>query len=151
MRCTDTIKVLGELIRVAEDGEKGFAAAAEDATKLDLRTLLEKRSIDCGTALVELRRLLQSLGGSDTLEASGGHSGWTETRTAFGDTNLRVLEDAERAEDKAEASYAKAMSITFSHQIRSVLQNQHDGTVRNHELILSLRDSYRAVNDTVRS
>lgn len=159
----NAIKALRGLIRVAEDGEKGFAEAAMKLEPRDLverrsadcgtavvelKALFEQRSVDCGTAVVELRRLVQSLGGSDTLSGDV-LSGWINTRIASGDTNLAVLGDVERAEEKAEAIYAEAMTITLPHQIRRVLQNQHDGTVRNHKLILSLRNSYRAANDTV--
>ncbi len=150
----DTVKVLNSLIQTSEDGKKGFAEAAKEATKPDLKTMFSQRSIDCETAVVELQRLVESLGGkakdSGTV-AGAAHRGWTKVITSVGDANISVLEEVERAEDKAKSAYAKALTATLSEQVRSVVQRQHDGAVRNHDIIRDLRNSYKAAKEAVTS
>jgi uncharacterized protein (TIGR02284 family) len=53
-----------------------------------------------------------------------------------------MLEEVERAEDKAKAAYTKALTATLPQQVRMVVQRQHDGAVRNHE-IRDVRNSYK--------
>ncbi len=146
---TDTIKVLNDLIQTSEDGKKGFAEAGEGVTKPELRTMFQKRSSECGTAIIELQALVKSLGGvpedSGTIIGAA-HRGWTKLKTSVGDANLGMLEEVERAEDHAKASYAKALKATLSSQVRTVVQRQHDGAVRNHDTVRDLRNSYKAAH-----
>jgi uncharacterized protein (TIGR02284 family) len=142
----DTVKVLNDLIQTSEDGKKGFAEAAKEATKPELKTVFERRSADCGTAAIELQQLVESLGGkpkdSGTI-AGAAHRGWTKVKTAVGDANIAVLEEVERAEDKAKAAYAKALTAELPQNVLSVVQRQHDSAVRNHDIIRDLRNSYK--------
>lgn len=147
MLSTDTVKVLNELIQTSEDGRQGFAEAAKKATKPELKIMFQGRSSDCGTAVIELQALVQSLGG--TPEESGtvvgaAHRGWAKVKSSIGDANISMLEDVERAEDKAKAEYVKALNTKLPQQVRSVVQRQHDGAVRNHDLIRDLRNNYKA-------
>ena len=146
----DTVKVLNNLIQTSEDGVKGFAEAAEEATRPELKTIFTQRSLDCGIAVTELQRLVISLGGkpedSGTI-AGTVHRGWAKVRTAVGDPNIAMLEIVECAEDKAKASYKKALSARLPPNSRSVVQRQHDGAVRNHDLVRDLRNSYKAAQE----
>ena len=144
----DTVKVLNNLIQTSEDGKKGFIEASEEATEAGLKTMFKKRSVECDTAAVELQRLVGSLGGKPE---HGGTivgavvRGWAKVKTATSDPNIALLEIVECEEDKAKAKYAMALSATLPTQIRSVVQRQHDGAVRNHDLIRDLRNSYKKV------
>lgn len=147
MNDSDTVKILNGLIQTSEDGKKGFADAAEQATQQNLKTVFLGRSTDCATAASELQALVGSLGG--TAEESGTLSGaalrgWGKVRSAFGDADLALLEAAESAEDTAKAVYAKALASDLPEPIRVVVQRQGNGAVRNHDLIRKLRDDYRA-------
>jgi len=141
----DTVKVLNNLIQTSEDGMKGFDEAAKAATKADLKT---------AAAVTELQALVETLGGtpkdSGTI-AGAAHRGWTKVKATVGDANIGTLEEAESAEDKAKAAYIKALRATLSSQVRSVVQRQHDGAVRNHDLIRDLRNSYKAKKEAVAS
>ncbi|MDB5968218.1 MAG: aldehyde dehydrogenase [Hydrocarboniphaga sp.] len=143
----DTVKVLNGLIQTSEDGMKGFAEAAEDATTPELKTVFHQRSLDCGAAVTELQGLVMTLGGtpkdSGTI-AGAARRGWTKVKATVGDANISTLEEVESAEDKAKAVYTKALTATLMPQVRSVVQRQHDGAVRNHDLIRDLRNSYKA-------
>ena len=142
----DTVKVLNNLIQTSEDGKKGFTEASEEATKADLKTMFKKRSVECDKAAIELQRLVSSLGGTpeDSGTIAGAiERGWAKVKSATGDPNIAMLEVVECEEDKAKAEYAKALSATLPMQIRTVVQRQHDGAVRNHNLIRDLRNTYK--------
>ena len=152
MLSEDTVKLLNNLIQTSEDGKKGFAEAAEVATRRELKTMFRMRSRDWATAAIELRALVQSIGGtpkdSGTI-AEVGHRGWAKLKTAVGDANIGMLEEVERTEDKAKAAYVKTLTTKLPQQIRVVVQRQHDGAVRNHNRIRDLRNSYSATTEAV--
>jgi uncharacterized protein (TIGR02284 family) len=109
--------------------------------------MFQQRSADCASAAIELQHMVESLGGKtkDSGTVSGAvHRGWAKVKATVGDANVRMLEEVERAEDIAKAAYIKALTATLPHQIRVVVQRQHDGAVRNHDLIRDLRNSYKA-------
>ena len=147
MPIEETITVLNDLIQTSEDGKKGFGDAAKEATTVELKTMFQTRSIDCASAAAELQSLVETLGGKpkdNGTVAGAAHRGWAKVVAAIGDTNLSMLEEVERAEDKAKAAYTKALAATLPQQVRMVVQRQHDGAVRNHDLIRDVRNSYRA-------
>ena len=152
MHRDDTVKVLNDLVQTSEDGKMGFAEAAREATTPDLKNVFQQRSIDCATAVIELQALVLSLGGTpqDSGTVAGAvHRGWAKVKTTVGDANIGMLEEVESAEDKAKAVYAKALTAKLPQQVRSVVQRQHDGAVRNHDLIRDLRNSYKAKKEAV--
>jgi len=146
----DTVKALNDLIRTSEDGKIGFAEASKEATKPELKTMFDRRSADCASAVTELRHLVQSLGGtakdSGTI-AGAAHRGWTKVKATVGDANISTLEEMERAEDKAKSAYIRALTVKLPDPVRSVVQRQHDGAVRNHDLVRDLRNSYKAMKE----
>ena len=150
MHNEETIKVLNGLIQTSEDGKMGFAEASKEATKPELQTIFHQRSADCASAVIELQQLVQSLGGtpkdSGTV-AGAAHRGWTKVKATVGDANIGTLEEVERAEDKAKATYIKALTAELPQEVRSLVQRQHDGAVRNHDLIRDLRNSYKATKE----
>lgn len=100
--------------------------------------------------MTELRHLVQSLGGtakdSGTI-AGAAHRGWTKVKATVGDANISTLEEMERAEDKAKSAYIRALTVKLPDPVRSVVQRQHDGAVRNHDLVRDLRNSYKAMKE----
>jgi len=73
------------------------------------------------------------------------HRGWVTLKSAVaGRTDLAILEECERGEDVAKATYAKALKASLPEDIRLVVQRQYDGVLRNHGQIRDLRDQYRA-------
>jgi len=154
MHNEDTVKVLNRLIQTSEDGKKGFAEAAAEATKPELKTLFQERSVSCDAAAMELQVLVDSFGGTPTDKgtvAGAANRGWAKMKAIVGDPNIAMLEEVERAEDKAKAIYAKALTAKLPLQSRDVVQRQHDGAVRNHDLIRDLRNSYKAAKEAVTS
>ena len=150
----DTVKLLNDLIQTSEDGNKGFVEAAGEATTPELKIVFHQRSLDCAEAVTELQALVNSLGGTPEdggTIAGAAHRGWTKVKATIGDANIGTLEEVESAEDKAKAAYTKALKAKLPPQVRTVVQRQHDGAVRNHDLIRDLRNSYKARKEAVAS
>jgi uncharacterized protein (TIGR02284 family) len=144
----DVISTLNNLIDTSKNGEMGFHAAAELAKSADLKVLLEDYSRECARAAHELQECVRSAGGppdqSGTM-AGAAHRSWMNLKAmAASNDDKAVLEECERGEDHAKAVYAKALKAELPPQIREVVQRQFDGTVRHHDRIRELRDSYSA-------
>jgi uncharacterized protein (TIGR02284 family) len=60
------------------------------------------------------------------------------------DDDLAILEEVERGEDVAKASYRDALdNAELSPEARAVVQKQYEGVLRNHDQMRALRDRYR--------
>jgi uncharacterized protein (TIGR02284 family) len=143
----ETVKVLNDLIRTSEDGERGFKAAAERAEDANLKSMFEDRAMTCHSAATELQSLVRSLGGNPAdsgTVAGAAHRGWAKARAAVGDNNVAMLEEVERGEDVAKAAYAKALDADLPADVMQVVDEQYQGVLRNHARVRDLRDQYRA-------
>jgi uncharacterized protein (TIGR02284 family) len=143
----ETVKVLNDLIRTSEDGERGFKAAAEKAEDTNLRSLFQDRAMTCHSAATELQSLVRALGGkpADSGSVAGAaHRGWAKARAAVGDNNVAMLEEVERGEDVAKAAYAKALDADLPPDVLQVVDEQYQGVLRNHAKVRDLRNQYRA-------
>lgn len=143
---TEVLKTLNELIQTSEDGLKGFAEAAEKATDPSLKTELSKRAAGCKSAASELQGLVRTLGGTPetggTIEGAV-HRGWVAVKSAFGNSDIAVLEEVERGEDHAKAVYKKALKADLPMAVRPVVDAQYQHVLRNHDRIRDLRDSLK--------
>jgi uncharacterized protein (TIGR02284 family) len=141
----DTVSILKQLVDLSEDSEKGFVRIAGAVTNPDLRGFFQRRSTDCAIAATELKALVQSLGGlrpDGRAVSAAARPGWNMPRTTLKDADLTALKVVEDAEDKAEAAYVAALAVDLPHQIRSVLQRQHNSAVHSQTHIHELRISY---------
>jgi len=140
--------ILNDLIETSKDGEKGFRAAAEDTKTTELQALFLRRAGDCAAGASELQQVVTRLGGKpeDSGTVAGAvHRGWVNLKAAVSSrTDLAILEECERGEDVAKASYTKALKEALPEEIRVVVQRQYEGVVSNHDQIRNLRDRYRA-------
>jgi len=146
MQNDDVIETLNDLIHICNDGAEGFTACAENAkiSSANLKNIFYERARECGQATSALSALVAELGGTPT---SGGtiagslHRGWLNVKTAIAGKNDRaVLEECERGEDVAKAAYQRALTRTLPDSIRSVVEHQYQGVLKNHALIKKLRD-----------
>jgi len=142
------VSILNDLVETSKDGEKGFNTAAEDTKSSELKAAFRGRAQDCATGAADLQRLVARLGGKPEeggTVAGAVHRGWVTLKSAVaGRTDLAILEECERGEDVAKATYAKALKASLPEDIRLVVQRQYDGVLRNHGQIRDLRDQYRA-------
>ncbi len=145
MHNIDTMKVLNDLVRTSENSRNEFVEAACEATKPQLKDFFRRRSGDCETTVVELQALLLSIGAiPNNMERNevGAFRDRNKAPSAVGNTNVSSLVDVEHAEDRVEAAYVKALSTVLPPNIRSVVERQYNGAIRNHDHIRDLRNAY---------
>ncbi|MBW8846737.1 MAG: PA2169 family four-helix-bundle protein [Burkholderiales bacterium] len=144
----DIIDTLNKLIETSKDGEYGFHASAEYLKDPNTKQAFERRAEDCRQAAAELQALVVRFGGSaeDGGTAAGAlHRGWVAVRgTLAGYTDKAILEETERGEDSAMASYRKALDEALPPEVRMVVERQYEGVKRNHLQIRTWRDQARA-------
>lgn len=145
----DVIEVLNDLIENSRDGQYGFQACAEHVKSIELRDIFMARSNECQAAVSELQVLVSECGGKpeDGGSVSGAvHRGWVSVKgTLAGYSDVAMLEECERGEDVAKARYKAALEKNnLPEPIRSIVERQYQGVIRNHDQVRRLRDSYRA-------
>ncbi|MDP9141319.1 MAG: PA2169 family four-helix-bundle protein [Pseudomonadota bacterium] len=146
MSRSDTVKVLNRLIQLSYDGRLGFATAAGESVRTDLRTIFESRVVEYGNHATELKRLVESIGGTPKTTgtvAATLRRRWRHFRMRANHSNRSVLEAMESAEGTAMSTYARALTASLPQQFQTVVQRQHDRTVRNHAIVRDLRNSAR--------
>jgi len=144
----DVISTLNDLIETSKDGEEGFRTCAEDAKDPQLKTFFSNRAQSCTAAVAELQDLVRAYGGDP--ENSGGlggalHRRWLDIKSLVtGKDEKAVLQECERGEDVAVASYRKALEKTLPADVRTVVERQYQGVLQNHDQVKALRDKYRS-------
>jgi uncharacterized protein (TIGR02284 family) len=147
MTDTKTVDVLNKLVITSEDGEKGFAEAADLATDPKLKLLFGECARECHQAAKELQAEITATGAKapDHGSATGAaHRGWIKLKSTVADTNIALLEEVERGEDHAKAAYTAALKARLPAKLKSLVEKQQAGVLRNHDRIRDLRDSYKA-------
>ncbi len=150
MSNSKAIDTLNDLIETSKDGEYGFSACAEHVKSTELRQLLSTRSRDCAQAAHELQELVGALGGKPDQGGSAAgalHRGWVSVRSALSThTDLAMLEECERGEDKALARYRAALKDSLPPSVQGVIERQMAGVQAHHDLIRDRRDALRAAS-----
>jgi len=140
---------LNNLIETSKDGEQGFRTSAENAQNAELKQLFMRRADDCARGAAELQAIVARLGKEpeDSGSVAGAiHRGWVNLKAAVANRDdLAILEECERGEDVAKAAYRSALEKTdLPAEIRTVVQKQYDGVLRNHDEVRNLRDRFKA-------
>jgi uncharacterized protein (TIGR02284 family) len=142
----DVVDVLNELLETSRNGEYGFRTAAEHADSADVKALLSRRATDCASAAAELEQTIRQYGGDP---ADGGtmagamHRGWVAVKTALSTMDDKaVLQECERGEDSAVASYRKALKKPLPATVRDLVSRQASGAQRNHDEVKAMRDRF---------
>jgi uncharacterized protein (TIGR02284 family) len=148
MNAPEVIDVLNELIETCKDGEYGFRASAEQAHSRALCSSLLARSSECATASDQLRAQVLQLGGKPENGGSAAgavHRGWVAVKATLSNyDDLAVLEECERGEDVALATYRDALDRDLPEPIRGLIERQYEGAKRNHLEVRNMRDALRA-------
>lgn len=144
----DIIDILNSLIEVSKDGEEGFRSSAENVDDPKLKAFFMRRSQEVAASVQELQELVRSLGGepaSSTSLSGALHRRWIDLKTALtSNDTLAVLNETERGEDVALATYRKAAEKDLPTHVRFVVVRQLEGAKRNHDEVKKLRDEARA-------
>lgn len=150
MENDDVIGTLNDLIETCKDGEYGYRASAEHLRNAQTRTRFVQAAEQCGVAASRLAAEVVKLGGKaeDGGSMAGAmHRGWVSVRSTLStQTDLAILEEAERGEDKALESYRDALEEALPEPVRSIVQTQYEDAKRNHGEVRRLRDEARAVS-----
>ena len=146
---SDVIDVLNDLIENSHDGEYGFRTLAERVESARLKQVFSDRAIQCAQAAQELTQWVRAQGGkpAEGGTASGAlHRGWVKVKGAVGaDSEVSMLEEAERGEDAALARYRKALKENLPADVRALVERQAQGAQRNHDQIKAMRDEAKAL------
>jgi uncharacterized protein (TIGR02284 family) len=144
----DVISTVNDLIECCKDGEFGFRASADHMRNEQTKRLFLQRADECNKAAAELRPFVVNMGGTPEDSGSTGgamHRGWVAVKgTLSSYSDRQILEDTERAEDKAAECYREALNRELPSQLRAVIDGQYLGVQRNHTQIKQLRDLERA-------
>lgn len=144
----EAISVLNTLIETCENGQKGFASAADAVKDVRYKELLRRNSEQRGRFASELQAEVQRLGGKpeDSGTAAGAvHRGWIGLRTALtGKDEQAVLSECERGEDHAVKIYRDALQKPLPENLRVIVSRQATEVQRAHDSMRSLRDAEKA-------
>ncbi|AKR42689.1 PA2169 family four-helix-bundle protein [Methylophilus sp. TWE2] len=144
----EIISTLNDLIEVSKDGEEGFRSSAENVDDPQLKAFFLRRSQEVAASVQELQELVRSLGGepaSSTSLSGALHRRWIDIKTALtSNDTLAVLNETERGEDVALATYRRAAEKDLPTHVRFVVVRQLEGAKRNHDEVKRLRDAARA-------
>ena len=144
------IDTLNDLLESTRDGEFGYRECAEHIRAQSLKAVLHRHEQACRDAGVELQALIVRLGGKADEGGSmmgAMHRGWVSVRASLaGNNDQAMMDECERGEDSALASYRKALKHQLPASVRVLVQRQSDGAQRNHDEIKALRDSLKATS-----
>jgi uncharacterized protein (TIGR02284 family) len=144
----EVISTLNDLIEISKDGEEGFRTAAENVEVPPLKEYFLDRSQEVASSVSELQDLVRTLGGQPETESSVSgslHRRWVNFKAALtSNDTVAVLNETERGEDVALATYKKAVEKELPSTVRNVIQRQLEGVQRNHDRVKQLRDAARA-------
>jgi uncharacterized protein (TIGR02284 family) len=154
MDTDDIISTLNDLIETCKDGEEGFRTCAEDLSDPQIKSTFTNRAQGCATAARELQELVVSLGGNPEKRSSVSgtlHRRWVDIKsTITGQDDVAILNECERGEDVAVKSYRNALEKDLPPDIRSVVERQFNGVLRNHDQVKALRDQARTAKNLAR-
>jgi uncharacterized protein (TIGR02284 family) len=141
----DIRSTLNGLIETLKDGEEGFRTSAEKikdpALAAEFRTFASQRA----SFASELQSEVSRIGG--TPETSGStsgalHRGWIDLKSAVtGNSDLSILEEAERGEDAAVKNYRDALSKDIPSDIRTLIDRQYRDVLTTHNAVRTWRDA----------
>ena len=150
MNSDELVDTLNDLLESIRDGEFGYRECAGHIKAQSLKAVLHRHEQACRDAGVELQALIVQLGGNADEGGSlmgAMHRGWVSVRaTLAGNNDQAMLDECERGEDSALASYRKALKQQLPASVRALVQRQSNGAQGNHDEIKALRDSLKATS-----
>lgn len=144
METNDTISTLNGLIETCRDGQAGFQEASTNVKRADLKTLFAEASSERAKFVGDLQQEVRTLGGDP--ENSGSvagalHRAWIDVKGTFTDKDdASILNECERGEDSAVATYRDALEAQLPANIRELVQTQYTSIQSMHDRIRNQRD-----------
>jgi uncharacterized protein (TIGR02284 family) len=137
-------RVLLDVIKSLEDGQKGFAEIGERLKDAQLKRYFLAESLKRASFRAELENELHRAGMADVKESGtfGGASrrAWADLKAKLGGGDHTLLETAEAGEDEAKKAYADALKHDLPLPVRQLLAEQEAHVLSAHDYVKSHRD-----------
>jgi uncharacterized protein (TIGR02284 family) len=141
----ETESVLLEVIKVLQDGQKGFADIGEHLKDDTLKRYFLAESLKRANFRAELENELHRAGMADVKEGgtvSGAmHRTWGDLKAKMGGGDHGLLETAEQGEDTSKKAYKDALDHDLPLPIRQLLTEQQAHILSSHDYVKSHRDA----------
>lgn len=141
----ETEKVLLDVIKTLEDGQKGFAEIGEHLKDDTLKRYFLAESLKRANFRAELENELHRAGMADVKESgsvSGAlHRSWGELKAKLGGGDHTLLATAEQGEDAAKKAYKDALEQELPLPIRQLLTEQQAHVNNSHDYVRNHRDA----------
>lgn len=145
-RNQETEKVLLEVIKVLQDGQKGFADIGEHLKDETLKRYFLAESLKRANFRAELENELHRAGMADVKEngtVSGTvHRVWGDLKAHIGaGSDHQLLATSEQGEDVAKDAYKKALEHDLPQPVRELLTKQQAHIQTSHDYVRNHRDA----------
>jgi uncharacterized protein (TIGR02284 family) len=141
----ETEKVLLNVVKSLQDGQKGFAEIGEHLKDETLKRYFLAESLKRASFRAELENELHRAGMADVKEsgstAGALHRSWGELKAKLGGGDHALLETAEQGEDEAKKVYKEALDTDLPLPIRQLLTTQQAHVMNAHDFVRNHRDA----------
>lgn len=145
----DMERVLLDVIKILQDGQKGFADIGEHLKDDTLKRYFLAESLKRANFRAELENELHRAGIADVKESgtvSGAlHRSWGDLKAKLGaGSDHQLLATAEQGEDTAKKAYKDALEHDLPLPIRQLLTEQQAHINSSHDYVRNHRDATKA-------
>jgi uncharacterized protein (TIGR02284 family) len=145
----ETERVLLDVIKVLEDGQKGFADIGEHLKDDTLKRYFLAESLKRANFRAELANELHRAGMADVKEsgstAGALHRAWGDLKAHLGaGSDHQLLATAEQGEDNAKKTYKDALEHDLPLPVRQLLTEQQAHIQNAHDYVRDHRDALAA-------
>jgi uncharacterized protein (TIGR02284 family) len=141
----ETEKVLLDVIKSLQDGQKGFAEIGEHLKDEKLKLYFLAESQKRAAFRAELENELHRAGMADVTESGSTagtfHRAWGELKAKLGGSDHTLLETAEQGEDEAKKAYKDAFEHELPLPIHQLLSTQQAHVINVHNYVRDHRDA----------
>lgn len=141
----ETERVLLDVIRTLQDGQKGFADIGEHLKDDTLKRYFLAESLKRANFRAELENELHRAGMADVKEsgsiAGALHRSWGDLKAKLGGGDHTLLETAEQGEDEAKKVYKEALEQDLPIPVRKLLTEQQAHVLNSHDYVRNHRDA----------
>ncbi|NUR53229.1 MAG: PA2169 family four-helix-bundle protein [Acidobacteria bacterium] len=146
MDTSKAISTLNDLIETCRDGENGFRTAAEGVKDAHVKALFQRFARQRTELVKELQEEVRKLGGNPEQRGSVSgslHRGWMNIKSLVtGRDDAAIIAEAERGEDVAKATYAKALQENLPAGVRTLIQTQAEIIRLAHDEVRTLEKAH---------
>jgi uncharacterized protein (TIGR02284 family) len=113
-----------------------------------MKSFFTSRAQSCAEAAAELQQEVRALGGNpETSSSIAGalHRRWVDIKgLVTGKDDEAILNECERGEDVAKRSYSEALAKPLPANIKTIVERQYSGVLKNHDQVKAMRNQVRA-------